>query len=83
MIKRLIGRGILPASQVVPSAPWMIQRTALDLAMVQAEVRTVRTGRAHRARLSGQTTRPLMGTTPIGDHRAPSPQMGPPGPEPA
>jgi Recombinase zinc beta ribbon domain len=76
VIKRLIGQGILPASQVVPSAPGIIQRTALDLAMVQAEVRTVRTGRAHRSKLSGQTTRPLMGATPIGDYRAPSPQLG-------
>ena len=43
MIKRLIGQGILPASQVVPSAPWMIQRTALDLATVHAEVQAVHT----------------------------------------
>jgi len=81
VIKRLIGQGILPASQVVPSAPWIIQRTALDLAMVQAEVRTVRTERAHRARLSGQTTHLLMGPTPIGAPRAPLPQMGTSGPE--
>jgi hypothetical protein len=48
VLKRLIGQGILPARQVMPAAPWMIQRTDLDLATVQAEVQAVRTGRARR-----------------------------------
>lgn len=81
VIKRLIGQGILPASQVVPSAPWIIQRTDLDRATVHAEVQAVRTGRSHRLRLSGQTTRPLRGASTIGDHSAPSPQMDTPCPE--
>jgi hypothetical protein len=76
--KRRIGQGILPASQVVPSAPWIIQRTALDLATGQAEVQAVRTGRARRPRLSGQTPRPLMGADMGGDCGAPSPQMDTP-----
>jgi hypothetical protein len=48
VLKRLIGQGILPARQVVPSAPWMIQRTDLDRAPVLAEVQAVRPGRARR-----------------------------------
>ena len=83
VIKRLIGQGILPASQVVPSAPWIIQRTARDRATVHAEVQAVRTGRSHRLRRSGQTTRPRRGASTIGDHSAPSPPMDTPCPEPA
>ena len=75
VIKRLIGQGTLPASQVVPSAPWIIQRTALDLATVQVAVQAVHTGRSRRHRLSGQTTRPLTGADSVGDRGAPSPQM--------
>jgi hypothetical protein len=78
-VKRLIGQGILPARQVVPSAPWIIQRTDLDLAMVQAEVQAVRPGRSRRHRLSGQTTCPLMGAATVGDRGAPSSQMDTPG----
>jgi hypothetical protein len=48
VLKRLIGQGILPARQVVPSAPWIIQRTDLERAPVLAEVQAVRTGRARR-----------------------------------
>jgi hypothetical protein len=48
VLKRLIGHGILPARQVVPSAPWIIQRTDLDRAPVLAAVQAVRIGRARR-----------------------------------
>jgi DNA invertase Pin-like site-specific DNA recombinase len=75
VIKRLIGHGILPASQVVSSAPWIIQRTDLDLATVQAEVQAVRTERARRHRRSGETPRPLQGSDTVGDRGAPSPPM--------
>jgi hypothetical protein len=74
VIKRLIGQRILPASQVVPSAPWIIQRTDLDLATVQAEVQAVRTGRAHRPGRSRHTTHPMMGADIGGDRGAPAPQ---------
>jgi hypothetical protein len=48
VLKRLMGQGILPARQVVPSAPWIIQRTDLDRAPVLAEVQAVRPGRVRR-----------------------------------
>jgi len=48
VLKRLIGQGILPARQVVPSAPWIIQRADLDRAPVLAAVHAVRTGRARQ-----------------------------------
>jgi hypothetical protein len=42
VVKRLISQGTLPASQAVPSAPWVIRRADLDLGAVQAEVQVVR-----------------------------------------
>ena len=48
VLKRLIGQGLLPARQVVPSAPWLIQRADLDRATVRAEVQAVHTGQARR-----------------------------------
>jgi DNA invertase Pin-like site-specific DNA recombinase len=45
VVKRLISQGTLPASQAVPSAPWVIRRADLDLGAVQAEVHTVRSRR--------------------------------------
>ena len=45
VIKRCIAQGTLPARQVVPQAPWIIQRTDLALPAVQAAVQGVRTGR--------------------------------------
>src|SRR5262245_14930728 len=48
VLKRLMGQGLLPARQVVPSAPWIIQRADLDCATVRAEVQAVHTGRARR-----------------------------------
>jgi hypothetical protein len=47
VIKRCIAQGTLPARQVVPQAPWIIQRTDLALPAVQAAVQGVRTGRRH------------------------------------
>lgn len=49
VIKRLITQGILPASQAVPLAPWVIRRVDLDLPVVQSEVQAVR-ARGLRAR---------------------------------
>ena len=42
MVKRCIAQGTLPARQVVPQAPWIIQRTDLALPAVQAAVQGVR-----------------------------------------
>jgi hypothetical protein len=48
VVKRCIAQGTLPACQVVPQAPWIIQRTDLALPAVQAVVQGVRMG--HRQR---------------------------------
>jgi DNA invertase Pin-like site-specific DNA recombinase len=45
VIRRCIAQGTLPARQVVPYAPWIIQRTDLALPAVQAVVQGVRLGR--------------------------------------
>jgi hypothetical protein len=50
VVKRCIAQGTLPARQVVPYAPWIIQRTDLTLPAVQAVVQGVHTGRHHRGR---------------------------------
>jgi hypothetical protein len=46
VVKRCIAQGTLPARQVVPYAPWIIQRTDLALPAVHAVVQGVRTGRS-------------------------------------
>ena len=48
VLKRLMGQGLLPARQVVPSAPWIIQRADLDCAAVRTAVQAVHTERARR-----------------------------------
>ena len=45
VIKRLIREKILPARQVVSYAPWVIERSSLDLAEVQASIHAVHNGR--------------------------------------
>ena len=45
VVKRLIGKGILPARQVVACAPWMIDPKNLELPQVQAAARNVKAGR--------------------------------------
>jgi len=45
VVKRGIAQGLFPARQVVPQAPWIIQRTALALPAVQAAVQGGRPGR--------------------------------------
>jgi DNA invertase Pin-like site-specific DNA recombinase len=45
VIRRLIKQRILPANQVVASAPWIIQRLDLELPAVQAEIKAVHSGR--------------------------------------
>ena len=48
VVKRLIRQETLPATQVVASTPWIINRQDLDLPAVQSEVEAVRAGRQLR-----------------------------------
>jgi Helix-turn-helix domain len=56
VLRRLIAHGTLPASQVVPSAPWMIHASDLQLLAVQTTVRVVQAGRCHAGRRLGQVS---------------------------
>src|SRR5262249_26251087 len=47
VIRRLIAQGTLPASQVVPSAPWIIHARDLHILGGQTAVRAVQAGRCH------------------------------------
>jgi len=48
VIRRLIKERVLPAAQVVESAPWIIARADVSLPAVQAAVKVVRAGRQRR-----------------------------------
>jgi DNA invertase Pin-like site-specific DNA recombinase len=54
VVRRLIAEKILPATQVVPLAPRIIDREALGLPAVQAAVEAVHAGRQLRKRTPGQ-----------------------------
>jgi hypothetical protein len=45
VIRRLIAQRILPAKQMVKFAPWMIERTHLELPAVRKQIRRVHEGR--------------------------------------
>jgi hypothetical protein len=45
VVRRLIAQRILPAKQIVKFAPWMIERTHLELPAVRKEIRRVHMGR--------------------------------------
>ncbi len=45
VIRRLIAQRILPAKQIVKFAPWMIERTHLELPAVRKQIRRVHEGR--------------------------------------
>ena len=45
VIRRLIAQRILPAKHIVKFAPWMIERTYLELPAVRKEIRRVHEGR--------------------------------------
>jgi len=47
-IRRLIAQRILPAKQIVKFAPWMIERTHLELPAVRKQIRRVHEGRRPR-----------------------------------
>ncbi|MGE4092727.1 MAG: helix-turn-helix domain-containing protein [Candidatus Binatia bacterium] len=59
VIKRLLKEGILPARQVVPGAPWVIERTNLQLPVVQTQIQTVHAGRKPPQIIDGQAELPL------------------------
>jgi excisionase family DNA binding protein len=59
LLRRLIRQGTLPAHQVVPFAPWIIQRTDLELAAVQAAVQAVRAGRRRSTNEAGDVDVPV------------------------
>ena len=78
MSKRLIQDGTLPARQVVPLAPWMSQRTDLELPAVQTAGQAVRAGRRRSHRLPEPTAGLLLGTDVGGDRGAPASPTDPP-----
>ena len=45
VVRRLIAQKILPAKQIVKFAPWMIERTNLELPAVRKGIRRVHVGR--------------------------------------
>jgi hypothetical protein len=45
VVRRLIAQKSLPAKQIVKFAPWMIERSHLDLPAVRKEIRRVHAGR--------------------------------------
>ena len=59
VVKRLIRQQTLPATQVVASTPWIINRQDLDLPAVQAEIEAVRSGRQLRRTDPNQAEIPL------------------------
>lgn len=59
-VRRLIRQRILPARQVVESAPWVIEREAIELAAVKVEVRVLREGRKGPSRAAPSNEMPLF-----------------------
>ena len=59
VIKNLIADGVLPATQVVKCAPWVIVRADLQRPSVQARIQAVRDGRKLPRAIRGQDELPL------------------------
>jgi len=59
VIKHLIADGVLPATQVVPYAPWVIARVDLQRPAVQARIEAVHDGRKLPRPIRGQDELPL------------------------
>jgi hypothetical protein len=80
VVKRLSTQGTLPASQVVPLAPWMIRRADLDLAAVYAAVQAVQASRLRPHRQSVPADLPLQASDVAGggDEEPSSPTRPPP-----
>jgi hypothetical protein len=59
VIKNLIADGVLPATQVVKCAPWVIERVDLQRPSVQARIQAVHDGRKLPRPIRGQDELPL------------------------
>ena len=59
VIRRLIRDGTLPATQIVESTPWIVNRESLSLPAVQSEAQAVRDGRQLLRSDPNQTEFPL------------------------
>ena len=59
VIRRLIRDGTLPATQIVESTPWIVNRESLSLTAVQSEAQAVRDGRQLLRSDPNQTEFPL------------------------
>ena len=59
VIKNLIADGVLPATQVVKCAPWVIERIDLQRPSVQARIQAVHDGRKLPRPIRGQDELPL------------------------
>jgi hypothetical protein len=59
VIKHLIADGVLPATQVVTCAPWVIERVDLQRPAVQARIHAVHAGRTLPRPIRGQDELPL------------------------
>jgi DNA invertase Pin-like site-specific DNA recombinase len=59
VIKHLIADGVLPATQVVKCAPWVIERVDLQRPPVQARIQAVHDGRKLLRPIRGQDELPL------------------------
>jgi Helix-turn-helix domain len=84
VIRRLIAQGTLPASQVVPAAPWIIHARDLTLLAVETEVQAVQMGRRHPGLRPRQPALPGQVFPQAGDAHASlsptdtcSPKLGP------
>jgi hypothetical protein len=56
VVRRLIAQKSLPAKQIVKFAPWMIERSHLDLPSVRKEIRRVHEGRRMERAVSEKQT---------------------------
>lgn len=62
-IDSLIRKGVLPARQIFPQAPWVIERTSLVLPQVQRAIDLMRRGRAFPCSPAAQTALPFKSET--------------------
>jgi DNA invertase Pin-like site-specific DNA recombinase len=70
VVTRLIAQGTLPATQIVPQAPWIIKRIDLDLKAVWAEIEAVKSGRTRSRFRSEQPELPLTRPGKAGEEQA-------------
>jgi hypothetical protein len=66
VVKHLIQAGVLPAKQVVPCAPWIIERASLELPAVVSRIRAVHEGRKLHQVTPEQQELPLNDASPKG-----------------